>query len=168
ITMPCESRTKSFKICRCICKWRCQCLIPRERKPKPPFGSSSKRDDIIGLHPKFYSGEVDSPPVGLYDPRPIDTKITATSWKKQVELEEFSATMGGRLLDKYVLERSLMKTGLGPGTHEISQWPEISLQRTCKTIRRDIGFGTVPLFKPAHVCTNPGPGRLTLRLGQFE
>ncbi|XP_076624620.1 uncharacterized protein LOC143343528 [Colletes latitarsis] len=156
--MPCGSKTKSFKICRCVCKWRCRCLIPREKKPGPPFGSGSKRDAIVGMHPKFNTVNVDSPPVGLYDPRSIERKSTTASWKRELETKEFSATMGG-LLEKYAIERSLMKTGLGPGTHEILQWPENVLHKACKTIQRDVGFGTVPLFKPAPVCTNPGPGR---------
>lgn len=80
-----------------------------------------------------------------------------TSWKKELESEEFSRTMGGRV-EKYATQRYLMKTGRGPGTHEIPQWPDIILNEACKAVKRDVGFGTVPLFQPAWPSTTPGPG----------
>lgn len=58
-----------------------------------------------------------------------------------------------------VIQRDLMITGRGPGTHEIEQWPENVLNKHCKSIREDISFGTVPRFKSVHSKT-PGPGRL--------
>nr|XP_034180639.1 lymphocyte expansion molecule-like [Osmia lignaria] len=154
--MPCEYETQTFKLCRCGCKWRCQCLIPREKKPRPPFNSSLKRDAKIGLHPKFYVNKSDSPAVGTYNIPAIRSKSIARDWTRELVTEEFSATMGGKLLEKYVLERNLMKTGRGPGTHDISQWPENILERSCETARRDVGFGTVHSSKLAS--TIPGPG----------
>ncbi|CAK9801373.1 Lymphocyte expansion molecule [Anthophora plagiata] len=156
--MPCVYNTQTFKICRCACKWRCQCLIPRKRKPGPPFNSGLPRDVYIGMHPKFYDGTVDSPAVGTYDPPFPKSKDTATNWTKELESEEFSTTMGGRMLEKYVIQRTLMREGRGPGTHEIPQWPEEILEQPCKSVQRDIGFGTIPLFKPSWPSTTPGPG----------
>ncbi|XP_076160931.1 ciliary microtubule-associated protein 2 [Ptiloglossa arizonensis] len=157
--MSCGSKTKSFKTCRCICKWRCRCIIPREKKPPPAFGIGSKRDDkILGMHPKFFVGGTVSPPVGSYNPQPVQTKTTTRSWTRELESEEFSATMGGRLSKSYAMQKTLEKTGLGPGTHEIPQWPEIILNKACKSIRTDVGFGTTPLFELAPVSTTPGPG----------
>lgn len=76
-----------------------------------------------------------------------------------METEEFSKSMGGKL-EKHATQRYLMKTGRGPGTHEIPEWPEIILDKACKTIKRDVGFGTVPLFEPTWPSTTPGPGEL--------
>ncbi|XP_076390396.1 ciliary microtubule-associated protein 2 [Megachile rotundata] len=156
--MPCEYKTQTFKLCKCGCKWRCQCLIPREKKPRPPFNSSSERDAKIGLHPKFYASKSDAPPVGTYDIPRLKCKSVARDWKRELEVEEFSATMGGRLLEKYVTQRNLMRTGRGPGTHEIIQWPDDILKKSCKTVRTDVGFGTVPLFKLDSIPEIPGPG----------
>lgn len=88
----------------------------------------------------------------------MDNFSRKTSWTRELETEEFSATMGGKLLEKYVAERNLMKTGRGPGTHDISQWPENILEKPCETVRRDVGFGTVPFSKLVSVSTIPGPG----------
>ncbi|XP_076292388.1 ciliary microtubule-associated protein 2 [Lasioglossum baleicum] len=66
--------------------------------------------------------------------------------------------MGGHLLEKYMNERERKKTGLGPGIHEISQWPENILEKPCKSVRRDVDFGTVPRFKPEKKFVTPGPG----------
>ncbi|XP_076479455.1 uncharacterized protein LOC143303441 [Bombus vancouverensis nearcticus] len=156
--MSCGTKTQSFKICRCSCKWRCQCLIPRMKKPGAPFGTGSKRGTHIGLHPKFYTNDpVSSIAVGSYDPLIAKSKSTGISWKKELESEEFSRTMGGRV-EKYATQRYLMKTGRGPGTHEIPQWPDIILNGACKAVKRNVGFGTVPLFQPAWPSTTPGPG----------
>ncbi|XP_076680502.1 uncharacterized protein LOC143375380 [Andrena cerasifolii] len=160
--MPCESKTQSFKLCQCAYKWRCRCLIPREKKPPPPFDTGRERDTIIGMHPKFYIGSPDSPVLGTYDPAPAKCKPLATSWDRELETAEFSATMGGRLAGTYGYQMNLLKTGRGPGTHEILQWPENVLDKPCKSIRRDIGFGTCPLFKPAFESTTPGPGEWIL------
>ncbi|XP_031837091.1 ciliary microtubule-associated protein 2 [Nomia melanderi] len=156
--MPWNSSTKSFKICRCCMKWRCKCLVPRQGKPLPPFNSGLKRDANIGMHPKFYQAASDAPGVGSYDLPALSTKSTARNWKKELETAEFSATMGGRLVEKYTVDRERMKTGLGPGIHEISQWPENILEKSCKTIRRDADFGTVHRFKPDIKSATPGPG----------
>lgn len=68
--MSCGTKKVSYKICRCACKWNCNCLIPQEKKSFPAFGSSAKRDVRIGLHPKMYKGStIDSPAVGLYNPK---------------------------------------------------------------------------------------------------
>lgn len=65
------SGTKKYfkKTCRCACKWKCNCLIPRTKKTYPAFGSSAERDVKIGLHPKMYKGLTISPAVGLYHPK---------------------------------------------------------------------------------------------------
>lgn len=77
ITMSCGTKTQSFKICRCACKWRCQCLIARMKKPGAPFGTGSKRGTHIGLHPKFYTNDpVSSITVGSYDPLIAKSKST--------------------------------------------------------------------------------------------
>ncbi|XP_026675321.1 lymphocyte expansion molecule-like [Ceratina calcarata] len=157
--MSCGTRTESFKLCRCACRWRCQCLIPREKKPHPPFNVGSKRDVVIGLHPKLYKTSTDTPNVGTYDPQPIKTKCTASNWDNELKAEEFAATMGGKIPEKYLIEKDVLRRGRGPGTHEIVQWPDTVLYRPCKTIKRDVGFGgTVPLFQPSWPSTTPGPG----------
>nr|XP_012218254.1 PREDICTED: uncharacterized protein C1orf177 homolog isoform X1 [Linepithema humile] len=51
-----------------------------------------------------------------------------------------------------------MKTGRGPGAHEISRWPDSILKAPCKSLRTDVSFGTVPQFKPSYKSTTPGPG----------
>nr|XP_033336304.1 lymphocyte expansion molecule-like [Megalopta genalis] len=156
--MPCRSTTVSFKLCRCCQKWRCRCLVPRKGVPPPPFNSSMKRDKNIGMHPKFYQGMSDAPAVGTYDLPPLPKKSAATNWKKELESAEFSATMGGKMLDKYMVERERMRTGLGPGIHEISQWPDDVMEKPCKSVKRNVGFGTVARFKPALKFDTPGPG----------
>ncbi|XP_076235039.1 uncharacterized protein LOC143179610 [Calliopsis andreniformis] len=153
-------KTQSFKLCRCACKWRCQCLIPREKKPSPPFNVGMDRDVDIGLHPKFYTNVSEAPPLGSYNPKRSKCKSTDPNWKKELEDVEYSATMGWRDLKEHAIQKDLMRTGRGPGTHEIPQWPENVLQAPCKTIQRDVGFGTVPLFKPAITSTTPGPAIL--------
>ncbi|XP_020286932.1 lymphocyte expansion molecule-like isoform X2 [Pseudomyrmex gracilis] len=71
--------------------------------------------------------------------------------------------MGGLVGKKEIaFQRFLMRTGLGPGTHEILRWPENILEATCKISREDVKFGTVPRFEPAYKSTTPGPG-YTLR-----
>lgn len=88
----------------------------------------------------------------------LEHSFVITSWKKELETAEFSATMGGRVFEKYIVKKERMKTGLGPGIHEISQWPENILEKSCKTIRRDADFGTVPRFEPDTKFATPGPG----------
>ncbi|XP_031772817.1 lymphocyte expansion molecule-like [Apis florea] len=159
--MSCGTKKVSYKICRCACKWNCNCLIPQEKKSFPAFGSSAKRDVRIGLHPKMYKGStIDSPAVGLYNPKfPFKCKRPSISWKRQIETKEFSLTMGGRYEGKLKEQREQLKVGRGPGTHEILQWPDDVLQKPCKTTKRNVGFGgIVPLFQPSWPSVTPGPG----------
>ncbi|XP_043497173.1 lymphocyte expansion molecule-like [Polistes fuscatus] len=157
IEMRCDFNTKTFKLCRCACKWRCKCLIPRKKKPSPAFNSATGRDGMIGLHPKLYTSSSDAPSVGRYNILPIKSKGTAISWKKELETKQFSVSLGGRHLESRVIQRKLMISGRGPGTHEIEQWPENVLNKRCKSIRDDIGFGTARRFKTVYTET-PGPG----------
>ncbi|CAL1682963.1 unnamed protein product [Lasius platythorax] len=159
--MPRKYETKSFRLCRCCYKWRCQCLIPRRKKPHPPFNSGSKLNSNLGLHPKLKSFAATSPAVGSYDPRPIDRKSLVISWQRQQETKEFSATMGGKLTKKMV-QKSLMSTDRGPGSYETIRWPENILVAPCKSLQRDVSFGTVPRFEPSYKSITPGPG-YTLR-----
>lgn len=80
------------------------------------------------------------------------------SWKREKTSEEFSATLGGKSVKAYETQRNLMKTGHGPGTHEILRWPEDILKMPCKSLLDDIGFGTVSRFEPSYKSTTPGPG----------
>lgn len=73
-------------------------------------------------------------------------------------MEEFSATMGGRLTKEIANQKILMKTGRGPGSHEVLRWPESAIEMYCKSLRMDITFGTVPQFQPSFKSTTPGPG----------
>ncbi|XP_026825070.1 lymphocyte expansion molecule-like [Ooceraea biroi] len=59
---------------------------------------------------------------------------------------------------KVAVQRDLMKTGRGPGTHEILRWPESTLMARCKSVRRDVNFGIVPRFQPSYKSITPGPG----------
>ncbi|CAL7933091.1 unnamed protein product [Xylocopa violacea] len=158
--MSCGSKTQTFKLCRCACKWRCRCLIPRAKKPPPPFNSGLQRDVQLGLHPKLYTAAspLNKSAAGFYDPPAAKRRPKAISWDKELKTKEFSATMGGKFLEKHAAQRELLKTGRGPGTHKIQQWPEDVLNKHCKTVKRDVGFGTVPLFQPSWPSTIPGPG----------
>ncbi|XP_046813935.1 lymphocyte expansion molecule-like [Vespa crabro] len=157
--MRCEHGTKTFKICRCSCKWRCKCLIPRKKKSPLPFNRATSRDVKIGLHPKLYTHYSHAPSVGHYNVLPIKSKRQAISWKRELETKQFSESLGGRYLESRIIQRDLMITGRGPGTHEIEQWPENVLNKSCKSIREDVSFGTVPRFKSVYSKT-PGPGYL--------
>ncbi|KAF7411392.1 hypothetical protein HZH66_000288 [Vespula vulgaris] len=155
--MRCDHGTITFKLCRCSCKWRCKCLIPRKKKPPPPFNRATSRDTKIGLHPKLYTHYSHAPSVGRYNVLPIKTKGQAISWKRELETKQFSESLGGRYLKSRLIQKDLMITGRGPGTHEIEQWPENVLNKPCKSIHEDVGFGTVPRFKSVYSKT-PGPG----------
>lgn len=74
IKMSRKYKTKSFRLCRCCYKWRCQCLVPRRRKSHPPFNSGTKLDNKLGLHPKLKAFTPISPAVGSYDPQLVDCK----------------------------------------------------------------------------------------------
>ncbi|KAK2578633.1 hypothetical protein KPH14_012127 [Odynerus spinipes] len=156
--MPCDYGTTTFKLCRCACKWRCKCLIPRKKKPPPPFNQTSNRDGRIGLHPKLYTHSPEGPAFGSYDVTSIKRKNKAVSWKREMETKHFSESLGGRYIESRVIQRELMEKGLGPGTHEIEQWPENILDKPCKSLRKDVGFGTTPRFKRVVRVNTPGPG----------
>lgn len=74
--MVCETNNKSLKICRCACRWRCKCVLIRDRKPHPPFNIGLKSRVQLDLNPKLYQHE--SPPIGSYDPPPIRKKCFVT------------------------------------------------------------------------------------------
>lgn len=80
------------------------------------------------------------------------------SWKREVASEEFSATKGGKFLEEHEIQRDSTKGGPGPGSHDISQWPENVLEKKCKSIKKDFGLGTGPFEEPACVTVTPGPG----------
>ncbi|XP_071577775.1 ciliary microtubule-associated protein 2 [Temnothorax nylanderi] len=75
-------------------------------------------------------------------------------------MEEFSATIGGKVTKKIANQKSLMKTGRG--SHEISRWLESVIDAPCKSSRTDAAFGIVPRFQTSYKSTTPGPG-YTLR-----
>ncbi|XP_046615376.1 lymphocyte expansion molecule-like [Neodiprion virginianus] len=157
--MPCNrGETSSFKLCRCSCRWRCKCLILRKPKPPPPFGSSVPIGAKIGMHPRLGVKLNDGPPPGTYDPPPLVSKCPVTSWKREEEMKEFAETMGGKLPEKYALQRDLMKRGRGPGVHDIRQWPEVVLEGSCNIRRENTGFGRIPRFKNSRAKETPGPG----------
>lgn len=80
------------------------------------------------------------------------------SWRRQEEVEEFSAVMGGRLTREIANQKNLMKTGRGPGSYDISRWPESARDALCKSSRMDTAFGIVPRFQTIYKSTTPGPG----------
>ncbi|XP_024941380.1 uncharacterized protein LOC112494435 [Cephus cinctus] len=159
--MACENNTRSSKSCKCANGWHYKRLNPRIKKNHPPFNTSTTLRKNLGLHPKLFPVTQDSPAVGLYNPSRISCRKNTRDWQRDEELKEFSATMGGHLLEKYVFERNLQKTGRGPGTHEISQWPDNILDRSCKTIKANVGFGITPRFKKDARKNMPGPGYLS-------
>ncbi|XP_029169090.1 lymphocyte expansion molecule-like [Nylanderia fulva] len=56
-----------------------------------------------------------------------------------------------------VVQKSL-RTEHGPGSHEIIRWPENVLMAPCKSLQRDVAFGTVPRFQSSYKSITPGPG----------
>lgn len=73
-------------------------------------------------------------------------------------MEEFSAAMGCRLTKEIANQKNLMKTGRGPGSHEISRWPENIMDASCKSLRMDAAFGIAPRFQTSYKSITPGPG----------
>lgn len=61
-------------------------------------------------------------------------------------------------MEKNMIQRELMRSGRGPGTHEIPQWPESVLESNCLCGRNDTGFGVAPRFKCSQARSTPGPG----------
>lgn len=51
-----------------------------------------------------------------------------------------------------------MKAGRGPGAYELPRWPEDIFDVSCKNLREDVSFGTVPRFESKYKSTTPGPG----------
>ncbi|KAL0123142.1 hypothetical protein PUN28_007640 [Cardiocondyla obscurior] len=77
-------------------------------------------------------------------------------------MEYFSTTVSRRLTKGIAGQRNLMKSYHESGSYEISRWPENTVNASCKSLRMDTAFGTVPRFKPSYKSTTPGPG-YTLR-----
>ncbi|XP_036148195.1 lymphocyte expansion molecule [Monomorium pharaonis] len=152
---------KTKKLCPSCYKWLCQCLVTQKKKPHFPFNSGTKLDNKLGLHPKLKAFAPVSPAVGSYDPRPIDCK-SIISWRKQQEAEEFSRIISSKLIKEIIDQKSFIKIECGPGSHEISRWPESIIEAPCKSLQTNVGFGTVPRFRESYKFTTPGPG-YTLR-----
>ena len=73
-----RTENTAYKICRCSCRWRCMCIVPRESKSHPPFNSGLKSRVQLGLHPKLYPQAYDSSPIRFYEVPKIGKKCFVT------------------------------------------------------------------------------------------
>lgn len=61
-----------------------------------------------------------------------------------------------KLFEKFA-KNSKTKT-IGPGSYEISQWPEIFINKTGTSVKKNFGFGTTSRFLRTAKFSTPGPG----------
>ena len=72
-------------------------------------------------------------------------------------MEEFSSTLGGRLLGKFGVVEKKRSNYIGPANYDLKKWPENVLQKTGTNVKRDLGFGTAPRFPKKQKSCTPGP-----------